>query len=118
MLVNPLVEQATLGLGKREARGFLRNFVPELLNQTNLLDRRQLPEGIEDRFCAHAATLRPPSSRVQYPDHPDSEGRFIQMGLSRRSRLVVAAYTERGDRLRIITARLASRRKKRKYEEG
>jgi len=59
----------------------------------------------------------PLSQSIPDPDHSESEERFILMGLSRRSRLVVVAYTERGDRLRLITARLASRREKRKYEE-
>ena len=60
----------------------------------------------------------PLSVTISDPDHSDSEDRRLLMGMSRRSRLVVVAFTERGDRLRIITARLASRREKRKYEEG
>jgi len=60
----------------------------------------------------------PLSQSIPDPDHSDSEERFILMGLSRRSRLVVVAYTERGDRIRLITARLASRREKREYEEN
>jgi hypothetical protein len=60
----------------------------------------------------------PLSLTVSDPDHSDSEERQLLLGMSRRSRLVVVAFTERGDRLRIITARLASRREKRKYEEG
>lgn len=59
----------------------------------------------------------PLSVTVSDPDHSDSEERQLLLGMSRRSRLVVVAFTERGDRLRIITARLASRREKRKYEE-
>ena len=60
----------------------------------------------------------PLSVTISDPDHSDSEDRRLLMGMSRRSRFVVVAFTERGDRLRIITARLASRREKRKYEEG
>ena len=60
----------------------------------------------------------PLSLTVSDPDHSDSEERQLLLGMSRRSRLVVVAFTERGDRLRIITARRASRREKRKYEEG
>jgi len=60
----------------------------------------------------------PLSVTISDPDHSDSEDRRLLMGMSRRSRLVVVAFAERGDRLRIITARLASRREKRKYEEG
>ena len=60
----------------------------------------------------------PLSVTISDPDHSDSEDRRLLMGMSRRSRLVVVAFAERSDRLRIITARLASRREKRKYEEG
>jgi hypothetical protein len=60
----------------------------------------------------------PLSLTVSDPDLSDSEERQLLLGMSRRSRLVVVAFTERGDRLRIITARRASRREKRKYEEG
>ncbi len=60
----------------------------------------------------------PLSVAIPDPDHSDAEERFLLMGMSRRSRLVVVAYTERTDRLRLITARLASRREKRNYEEG
>ena len=67
---------------------------------------------------AATAFSDPLSRTISDPGHSDSEDRFILMGLSRQSRLVVVAYTERGDRLRIITARLASRRERRQYEEG
>jgi hypothetical protein len=39
------------------------------------------------------------------------------MGLTHRNRLVVVAHTERGDRIRLISARLATRRERIAYEE-
>jgi uncharacterized protein len=39
------------------------------------------------------------------------------MGLSDRGRLLVVAHAERGDLIRIISARLASRRERKTYEE-
>ncbi|MBM4035934.1 MAG: BrnT family toxin [Planctomycetes bacterium] len=52
------------------------------------------------------------------PDHSFGEERLITFGLSRRQRLLVVAHTKRGDRTRIITARLATRIERTIYEEG
>jgi hypothetical protein len=60
----------------------------------------------------------PLSVTIFDPDYSDSEDGRLLMEMSRRSRLVVVAFTERSDRLRIVAARLASRREKRKHEEG
>ena len=45
------------------------------------------------------------SITIADPDHSDSEDRFIDMGMSHRGRLLVVSYTERGDKIRIISAR-------------
>lgn len=52
------------------------------------------------------------------PDHSSAEARFLDLGLSHRGRLLVVAYTERGDRIRIISARPGTRRERRQYEES
>jgi len=49
------------------------------------------------------------------PDHSIGENRFIIMGESKRRRLLVVAYAERGTRL--ISAREATRRERATYEE-
>lgn len=52
-----------------------------------------------------------------YPDlgRPD---RFVLIGLSNRERPVFTVHAERdGDRIRIISARLATKRERRRYEE-
>jgi hypothetical protein len=46
------------------------------------------------------------------------EARFVTMGLSASGSLIVVVHTDRGDRVRIISARAASRAEKKKYEEG
>ncbi len=51
------------------------------------------------------------------PDHSEGEQRFVVLGMSARSRLVVVAYAERPPRTRIISARLASRPERRRYED-
>ena len=50
------------------------------------------------------------------PDHSEGEERFLVLGMSQVSRLPVVSYAERPPRTRIISARLATRRERRKYE--
>lgn len=59
----------------------------------------------------------PMSITIHDPDHSIGEMRFIDIGLSQPGRLLVVAYTERGNRIRLISARQATRREKRRYEE-
>lgn len=50
------------------------------------------------------------------PDHSEMEFRFLSIGLSSSGRLLVVAYTERGERIRIINAREAKPKERRQYE--
>lgn len=59
----------------------------------------------------------PLSLTVSDPGHSDDEQRFILLGLSFRGRLLVVVHTDRGDVVRIISARLARRRERRDYEQ-
>jgi uncharacterized DUF497 family protein len=52
------------------------------------------------------------------PDHSDSEDRFITMGQSADGRLVVVSHVDRGENVRIISAREASRAERKDYENG
>ncbi len=52
------------------------------------------------------------------PDHSDDEERYILIGQSQQHRLLVVSYTERGDRIRLISAREATLKEKVVYEEG
>jgi len=52
------------------------------------------------------------------PDHSTEENRYITFGLSLQKRLIVVSHTERGDRTRIISARLMDRKERKIYEEG
>lgn len=51
------------------------------------------------------------------PDHSLREKRFIMMGESNRQRLLVVAYTERSDEIRLISARKATHKEREVYEE-
>ncbi len=52
------------------------------------------------------------------PDHSVGESRLVTFGVSSAGRLLVVAHAERGKRIRIISARRASRRERKLYEEG
>jgi hypothetical protein len=52
------------------------------------------------------------------PDHSLDEERYITFGVSERGRLLVAAHTEKGETIRIISARIASKGERELYEEG
>jgi len=58
------------------------------------------------------------SITIPDPDHSENEERWVTMGLSNRQRLLVVVHTEEGETSRIISARLADRHERRKYEEG
>ena len=57
------------------------------------------------------------SITIADPDHSPSEDRFVDIGMSHRGQLLVVSYTERKARIRIISARNASRAERRRYEE-
>ena len=51
------------------------------------------------------------------PDHSITENRYIDIGFSSKSRLIIVSYTERGENIRIISGRPASRKERNNYEE-
>lgn len=57
------------------------------------------------------------SDTVPDPDHSGEEDRYIVVGMSNRSRLLMVAFAERGDRIRIISARELTRAERKAYEE-
>lgn len=60
----------------------------------------------------------PLSVTIDDPMHSDDEDRFVMLGESNRRRLLVVSFTERETRIRIISARAATRRERKDYEEG
>lgn len=58
------------------------------------------------------------SLTIPNPAHSQTESRFIILGHSHQGRLLVVVHTERGDNIRIISARPASRRERKYYEEA
>ena len=52
------------------------------------------------------------------PDHSLDERRYIIIGESKRGRLLVVSYTERGNVVRLINARKITESERKAYEEG
>lgn len=56
---------------------------------------------------------------VMKPDveHSNTEERLLIIGTSHKNRVIVVSYTERGDNIRLISARKATRHERKQYEE-
>jgi uncharacterized protein len=66
-----------------------------------------------------AAVFGDPLGRiVADPRHSTEEERFVLPGVSQGMGLLAVMYTERDEAIRIISARRATRRERRDYEEG
>jgi len=52
------------------------------------------------------------------PDHSQDEPREIIVGHSDRNRMLIVSFTERGGAVRIISARVATPRERKDYEEN
>jgi uncharacterized DUF497 family protein len=55
---------------------------------------------------------------IDDPDHSTDERREIIVGHSEQQRLVFVSFTERVPRIRIISARLATKRERQDYEQA
>jgi uncharacterized DUF497 family protein len=69
----------------------------------------------EEAATAFGDTL---SVTIADPAHSEGELRFILIGMTSAQRLVVVAHTERGDNIRIVNARRATRKETQDYEQG
>jgi len=59
----------------------------------------------------------PLSSTIPDPVHSENEERFVIVGQSIQQRLLVVVHTDRGDHIRIISARMANPHERKTYEE-
>jgi hypothetical protein len=60
----------------------------------------------------------PLSLTIPDPLHSEDDNRFVITGLSHQQRHLVVVHSERDDRIRIISARLATASERKKYESG
>ena len=58
------------------------------------------------------------SVTIPDPDHGNDEDRFVIVGRSTSQRLLVVVHTMRGERIRLISARPATKYEKRVYQEA
>ena len=57
------------------------------------------------------------SLTVPDPDHSQDENRYLIFGRSKQQNYLVVSFTDRGDRIRVISARRMSRQEIRAYEQ-
>jgi uncharacterized DUF497 family protein len=67
---------------------------------------------------AASVFLDPSALTFSDPDHSSDEDREITIGMSEKQRVLFVAHTTRNGRLRIISARKATRQERKQYEEG
>ena len=70
-------------------------------------------------FDEAGTAFRDPWSLAIYdPLHSEAEDRFVLLGNSYKDRLLVVVHTVRGDNIRLISARKASKKERKQYEEN
>ncbi len=60
----------------------------------------------------------PLSVTIPDPLHSEDEQRFVLIGYSHRRRLLVVVHSDRGDQIRLISARAATRKERTRHEEN
>jgi uncharacterized DUF497 family protein len=84
------------------------------------------PNKAESNLRKHGVTFAEASSVFDDPqfitlideEHSKDEERFITIGLSDKNRLVMVAHAERENRIRIISARKATKNEEKFYQEA
>ena len=87
---------------------------------------RWSPEKARSNLRKHGVTFEEAASvfqdvlsvTISDPLHSTEESRFVTIGRSNRDRTLVVVHSDLGETIRIISARLATRHERRKYEEG
>lgn len=80
-------------------------------------ERNLRKHGVSFHECA-SVFADPLSITYHDPDHSTTEHRFIIVGESHSGRVLMVAHTDRGDNIRIISARRTTSQERRHYEEG
>jgi uncharacterized protein len=60
----------------------------------------------------------PLSLTLHDPLHSENEERFVVIGTSHKNRVLIVVHTERGDDIRIISARKATKNERLQYESN
>jgi hypothetical protein len=83
------------------------------------------PEKAEKNFRKHEVSFEEASSIFDDPmfitvldeEHSDDEERYITIGFSNKTRLLLVAHSERDNRIRIISARKVTKNEEKFYKE-
>jgi uncharacterized DUF497 family protein len=75
------------------------------------------PDKAEMNLKKHQIAFGEAATVFGDPDHSIEEQRFITVGLSRFENLLIVSHADRGDCIRIISARKVTRRERKFYEE-
>jgi uncharacterized protein len=67
---------------------------------------------------ADAVTALEDGRAISVRDEREDEARWIAIGMDSTGRILVVVYTWRDEQIRLISARLATRREGRQYQEG
>ena len=70
------------------------------------------------RFSDAEIVLFDPDALTREDLDVKNEQRFVSIGLDAISRVLVVVYTYRGEDIRLISARSATKRERERYEEG
>jgi uncharacterized protein len=85
-------------------------------------DSRKAEENLKNHgvgFDEALTVFADPSARIlDDPDHSGDEAREIIIGYSQRQRLLLVSFTEREPKVRIISARKATKRERQDYEQS
>ena len=68
-------------------------------------------------FADAVAALEDGTALTMRDPYPEDEERWITLGMDAFGRVLVVIYTWRGESVRLISARNATRRERRRYEE-
>jgi len=82
-------------------------------------DRRKVEINLKKHAVdfADAVAVFSDDSAITLQDDSNGEERFVSVGLDALGRVLVVAFSWRGERIRLISARRATRRERRQYEE-
>ncbi len=84
-------------------------------------DPRKAASNVEKhgiRFSDAEAVLFDPFGLTREDTGAHGEQRFVSIGLDSTGRIVVVVYAHRGQTIRLISARAATKRERKTYEEG
>jgi uncharacterized protein len=79
---------------------------------------RESPKAWIDFRDASTVFGDPLATTIPDPDHSIEEQRFLTAGRSSQQKLIIVAHTDRGNHIRIMSARAVTVSERRIYEEG